>query len=110
MIEKILNFAHSVAIRTLHGVVALEDDYVTYLVLAFNRCLFLETRGLIVYRRQLLERVLPQLLLPGLADLFDDIVKEKNTLFPLQKLPKRGNLIIEIILVCFVLQVLVKGI
>ena len=55
VIEQILSFAHGVAIRTLHGVAALEVDYVTNLLLALGCCRLLETRGLIVYRRLLLE-------------------------------------------------------
>ena len=105
MIEQILSFAHSVAIRTLHGIAALEIDHVTNLLLGLGRRRLLETRGLIVYRRLLLERVLLQLLHPDFADLLDDIVKEKNTLFPLQKLPECGDLIVEFILVGLVLQV-----
>ena len=103
MIEKILSLADSVAIRTLQGVATLEDDHIAYLLLAFGCCCLLETRGLIVYRHQLLERVLLLLLLLGLADLLNNIVKEKNTLFPLQKLPECSDLIIEFILVCLVL-------
>ena len=57
-----------------------------------------------MYRRLLLQQDLPLFLVLVLGNLSDDIIKEKDTLFALQKLSEGGELIINVMLLLFLFQ------